>query len=428
MAYQYEDSEKNLEKLQALKQSIEESIRDNTETLSPESVSILKQMLEILEVGLTRPYIETLVCNLCSGVRTEGESYFHSSYWNQDNIIRGVGFRILAYWKTLPELYKRKSPILDLNKRHEELNKLTIEATTALDEVKRLEKQIAEIYASSNSKGQIISGYEEKVVAQQNNQLLDTIQTIHAEVKAKNETITETLNTLKASSKRYTDQLSVLKARINTFEDTDKNYKSAKNTLEELQAQTRAELGKAVDINIFTEFDAVKAQKDKSANKWFRGAFVTILVIFAGAICITVTHQTAIPQVKTLLDLLSFIAYKFSILFPLIGLAVFCIQRFLKESRLAEEYRFKSTCALHFRSYMELVQEICTKEVDKEYREFLIAQIQQLFISPTERMYKDSNPNNFKAFQDTLGLIFPQVDKLKQIMTIASKEEGGANQ
>jgi hypothetical protein len=414
----YVNFEDILEKLESLKSFIEASRNDNIQSLTPESINILTQMLEILENGLSSPIQETLVYNLYCGVITQGEAYFHSSYWSQDDIIRGVGFKILAYWKTLPELYKRKSPILDLNKRHEELNKLTIKATTALEEIKDLKKQIAEIYEISNSKGQIISNYEGKVVAQQNNQLLDTIQNIHAEVKAKDETITETLNTLKLSSKRYTDQLSVLKARINTFEDTDKNYKSAKKELEDLQEQTRAELEKVFDLGIFKEFEGVKQQKDVSAKHWLWGALGTIIVIFAGAICITVTHQTAIPQVKTILDLLSFIAYKFSILFPLIGLAVFCIQRFLKESRLAEEYRFKSACALHFRSYMELVAELCTEKVDIEYREFLIAQIQQLFTSPTERMYKDSNPMNLKAVQETLELVFPHLEKLKTLFKV----------
>jgi hypothetical protein len=322
-------------------------------------------------------------------------------------------------------LYKNKSRILDYNNRLEQLTRLTIEAESALQNIQVLETKLIPIYEDIDNKYKSILQYSEKVEAQKNNQLLDTIQNIHAEVKAKDETITETLNNLKVSSKRYTDQLTVLKARINAFEDTAKNYKSAKNALEELQKQTLEELGKAINIGTFKEFEAVKKEKDFSAKIWLGGALLTIVIVLGGAIWITVTHQTAIPQVKTILDLLSFIAYKFSILFPLIGLAVFCIQRFLKESRLAEEYRFKSTCALHFKSYMELVESTCTQEVDKEYREFLISQIKELFTSPTERMYKDSNPNNLKALQENvkplsecLELIFPQLEKLKNILKL----------
>ncbi len=418
----YANFTQNLEALKSSADVINGVLITNL-NLSLEAKSILQELLEKLALILKEPYNETLIYksrNVFSNTDVN-YNYFGGNYPLDDNTIRDLGFRILAELKNIPELYRNRSPFLDYNNRLEQLTRLTIEAQSALQNIQELETKLIPIYEDIDNKYKSIFQYSEKVEAQKNNQLLENIQTIYAEVKAKDETITETLNTLKASSKRYTDQLSVLKARINTFEETDENYQLAKKALEDLQEQTRAELGEAINIGTFKEFEAVKKEKDSSANKWFWWAFSTILVILAGAIWITITHQAAIPQVKTLLDLLSFIAYKFSILFPLIGLAVFFVQRFLRESRLAEEYRFKSTCALHFKSYMELVEQICTEEVDKEYREFLISQIKELFTSPTERMYKDSNPNNFKAVQDTLELIFPQLEKLKSLLNLGTK-------
>jgi predicted nucleic acid-binding Zn-ribbon protein len=431
-----------LAKLESLKSFIEASRNDNIQTLTPESINILTQMLEILENGLSSPIQETLVYNLYCGVTSQGEAYFQSSYWSQDDIVRGVGFKILAYWKTLPELYKRKSSILDLNKRHEELNRLTIEATTALDEVQRVEKQIADIYASTNGMLQIISGYEEKVVAQQNNQLLDTIQTIHKKVMTLDNEIEATCGDLKEYEIAYQEQLEEISKKLDSLGKAEISYENLTkkiltqqteiNTLQQRSSKLLTQISSAAQAE---EFGNIKHQKDINARWWLvAGCFLVFLIMY-GAYYIASSQGLLDVNPKfmnknsTVIDILYIVVSKFSILFPLVGLNVFVFHRYLKEKRLAEEYRFKHTFAMYMSAYKDLVKEACSTSTthetdhpaDKEYREFLISQIKELFTSPTERMYKDSNPDNFKAVQDTLELIFPQLEKLKNLMNLGTK-------
>jgi len=410
-----------LAKLESLKSFIEASHNDNIQTLTPESINILTQMLEILENGLSSPLQETLVYNLYCGVTTQGEAYFQGSYWSQDDIIRGVGFQILSYWKTLPELYRRKSPILNYANRLEQLNQLTSEARTALEQIKGLETQISEIYNDIDNKQDVVSQYVEKVEAQKNNQLLENIQTIHNKVVALDQQIETTCEDLKKHESTYQEQLEEISNTLDSLEKAEISYENLTEKILTQQTEIdilRQDSSKLLDQILSAgnteEFGIIKNQKDKDAFWWLGSGVLLVLLIMLGAIGIAWSqglldvNSKVINKSSTVIDVLYIVVSKFSILFPLVGLNVFVFHRYLKEKRLAEEYRFKHTFAMYMSAYKDLV------------REFLISQIKELFTSPTERMYKDSNPNNFKAVQDTLELIFPQLEKLKSLLNLGT--------
>jgi len=202
---------------------------------------------------------------------------------------------------------------------------------------------------------------------------------------------------------------------------------SAQSHLLELIQQTKAELKNALDIATFREFNAVCQEKSQMSYWWFWGG-VSIILIVAGLSGFSLYISGAFSQnsFPNGIEYLYWLIFpKLLVTLPLVGLATFCINRYLKEQRLIEEYRFKSTCALHFNSYMELVQKLCTEEVDKEYREFLVSQINRLFTSPTDRIYKNSNPkaSDLNQLADLVGVISPPLEKVVGLVKRFSGED-----
>ncbi len=195
---------------------------------------------------------------------------------------------------------------------------------------------------------------------------------------------------------------------------------------DELNKKAIETLGKANDIATFEEFNNVAESKDKIRWWWFAlFVFITLAVGLLGWIIAkdqgwfdAKETQIILNTYKQPWQLIALYSSKLFVLPPLLGLAYFFLQRYLKESRIAEEYRFKATCALHFKSYMELVQKLCNSEHDSAYRDFLISQIHQLFTSPTDKIYKNSNAfkgGDLKAVTDTLDLVLPQFEKLRKV-------------
>lgn len=193
--------------------------------------------------------------------------------------------------------------------------------------------------------------------------------------------------------------------------------------LDNLLSKVKVELTRALDINTFHEFEVVGNSKQKVADHWLIGLFGAVGVIVFANILIAV--QFDLFNLKNLIEmsnnpnlLLSILSIKLLIFLPLAALGWFVFQRYAREQRLAEEYRFKSTCALHFNSYMELVEKLAEDDAQKEYREFLIQQINRLFQSPTERIYKNSNgkKSDLTQLADMLSIISPPLEKIVNVV------------
>ena len=300
-------------------------------------------------------------------------------------------------------------------------------AQTIHDNAKSLESNISTLNQSATTAYNTITTFKDEVEELQAEELLENVQAIHdniVELEGEAKTLFQTNET-------------TFKNNLDSLTKAVADYEKLKTKTQELQKQTEIELTNALGIGTFKEFDAVRQLKDEASEKWLKRAFVSAyfsFVIILSLLILGSSHfgikpqapwvyfEFAIPVFHSWLDIASFVVPKISLTFILSGLTIFVFQRFLKESRLAEEYRFKSTCALHFDSYMKLVKELCDTEADKEYRDFLIHQIQEIFSSPTERIYKDSNTINMKALKtarEALEIAFPQMERVTRLLTLA---------
>jgi uncharacterized coiled-coil DUF342 family protein len=296
---------------------------------------------------------------------------------------------------------------------------------TIHDNAKSLEANISTLNQSATSAYNTITTFKDEVEELQADELLENVQAIHdniVELEGEAKTLLQTNET-------------TFKNNLDTLTKALADYEKLEAKTQDLQRQTEIELANALGIGTFKEFDAVRQLKDKTSEKWFRRAFQSTIISFGIILVLIILGSShfgikanvpyfefAIPVFQSWLEIASFIVPKISLTLILSGLTIFFFERFLKESRLAEEYRFKSTCALHFDSYMRLVKELCETEADKEYRDFLTHQIQELFSSPTERIYKDSNTINMKALKtarEALEIAFPQMERVTRLLTLA---------
>jgi hypothetical protein len=343
---------------------------------------------------------------------------------------------------TSPHFYKGKQVANYTQKLHE-IEQLKTELETIKDnqlqqvtdllETKYDDKTLSEIVDFLVAKHyeiidkSITTDEDVKVIAN----LLKEAKTSQDEIATTEKALTELLEMIISQTtdqeKKFEIEFNKLIESNGIIREQARVLQMLQEAIQELQEQTKAELKNALDIAAFKEFNHVAKLKDIEKYCWF-GLFIGLTVYLAvlGHNIATTQgwfdpKQTAVilNQYKQPWQLLAFYASKLVVMFPIVGFAWFCVQRFLRESRIAEEYRFKSTCALHFNAYMELVQKICSPNTDDVYRQFLISQINQLFTSPTERIYKNSNSTKggeLKAVSDTLELFVPQLTKIKDLL------------
>ena len=90
-------------------------------------------------------------------------------------------------------------------------------------------------------------------------------------------------------------------------------------------------------------------------------------------------------------DWITKILFKFLLPLPLVYLIVFVTDRYAKERRLLEEYAFKSTISLALKPYFKMVT---NKDLTDDEREFLIKSIENIFTTPTNKVYRTKECQN----------------------------------
>jgi hypothetical protein len=363
--------------------------------------------------------------------------------------------------KSLPHFYQGKS-IANYQKKYSEIQKLKseletvtsttlAEAQTATSEIVSLANTIHE----NKNLSEIVEFFTQNhtKMIQLESDLTSHLIKIDSSIKniEKSETdIVQLRADIKNIYNELVQQLQTQKDEFNSLlkgvQANDKTLETQRATLKTLIAEVSEvkdiavkTLGKANDIATFKEFDSVAKEKDKTRATWFNWFSGLTITIFVLSITISWWQGWFNPETtKAILtsytqpwQLFAFYGSKLVVLPPLLGLAYFFLQRYLKESRIAEEYRFKATCALHFNSYIELVQKInIPDKADEVYRTFLIAQIKELFTSPTDKIYKNSNLSKggeLKAVSDTLELFVPQLTKIKGLLNSATGDHDNEN-
>jgi hypothetical protein len=360
--------------------------------------------------------------------------------------------------KSLPHFYQGKS-IANYQKKYSEIQKLKSEletiasttlakAQTATSEIVSLANtihenknlsEIVEFFTQNHTKTiQLESDLTSHLIKIDSS--IKNVEKSETEIVQLRSDIRKVYNELVEQLQTQKDEFSSLLKKVQANDKALETQRATFNilTLEVAEVKELAviALGKANDVGVFKEFNRVVKEKDFARSLWLSVFVFLIISIFVVGYKISYDQGWFDPthvlykNITEPWELLKLYAPKLLILAPVLGLVAFCLERYVKESRIAEEYRFKATCALHFTNYMELAQKNETDGKDDTYRGFLMEQIKELFTSPTDKIYKNSNLSKggeLKAVSDTLELFVPQLTKIKGLLNSATGDHDNEN-
>lgn len=280
----------------------------------------------------------------------------------------------------------------DADEKMEEMTSKVDEMSTKLDdENDKFDKFITDNKAAYEQQYTEIK----ELVSKYRTSTADSIDNIATREKsivasqAKIEKIEADLQVLKDSIDEYTENMSdktkEIDEKIKKF-STETQSIIEKNTIQTEEIGRQLEL--ATGAGLFSSFD--KRRKDLEIGQWvWLGVLIlsiTMLIIFS--IWLTCQFkQIDWQNVNWFIDVI----LKASVSMPILYLVAFVTDRYTKERRLLEEYAFKSTISLALKPYFDMV---ASNNITDDERQFLIRSIENVFSTPTDKVYRTKECQN----------------------------------
>lgn len=294
------------------------------------------------------------------------------------------------------------------------LEQLVADATNKNLALDALSTAAGEATAKVTTSVAVVSEAEQKASA-----LLATIQQ------------SETTSTQKlASSDKSNAEILALEERVKLFFSEIEKYKTAISTTEQaavaavsantqetenligrlrvLENQIKDQLQKATGFSLFHSFQTRQGELSKSRDFWSKALLLAVLI----SILVTMF----IAGTTTTLDIGFFL--KLSLSLPMIFAITFCALQYSRERKLEEEYAFKSNISISLEPYRTLVEKLIKddqKDERQRYAEFVISSIQNVFTSPTEKIFKDKSPHLKFGDKDSIKQVTELIDAVAKI-------------
>lgn len=204
------------------------------------------------------------------------------------------------------------------------------------------------------------------------------IKQIYAEMEALKEEIDTYISNMNLKTKEIDEKTKKYSA------DTQDIININKEQTKEIDKQLRLATGRS----LFHSFHKRKKDLEKSQLGWLiaLGISIGLLVLFS----IWLVHEFGKIDWQNV-DWFVDIILKISASTPILYLVAFVTDRYTKERRLVEEYAFKSTISLALKPYFDMVS---SEEITDEEREFLIKSIENIFTTPTDKVYRTKECQN----------------------------------
>lgn len=256
-----------------------------------------------------------------------------------------------------------------INSEINEIKEKVVKTTSNIDSVK---DDIDQRYEAIKVSNKNITEYE--LLSQQNKDAInDFFQDIEKFEDKMNDGII-TLNESVASSKTAIDD-SIIKYEKETKAITEKNT--------EIQKEIMKLLGKTIGTNLYKSFN--------KKVRWMRGQSIAWLLLLIGSIgFLSVIGKDVIQILGELLKNsqnnnfgLSFYL-KTTLIFPAIYAIYFSASQFKSTNKLLEEYDFKSAVSVVLHYFKEQVEK---SKTDPKTQDFLIRSIENIFESPTDKVF-----------------------------------------
>lgn len=204
------------------------------------------------------------------------------------------------------------------------------------------------------------------------------IKKMDAEMKAYKSSVDEYANKMDATTEAIEERVKVY------HEKTQKIIEQNNEQTAEISRQLELATGAGL-------FAAFKKRKDElEIGQWiWLGILVVSILIFIGFSCWLVGEFQKIDwnNVNWFVDII----LKITTSTPVLYLVAFVTDRYAKERRLLEEYAFKSTISLALKPYFDMVS---SNQITDQEREFLIKSIENIFTTPTDKVYRTKECQN----------------------------------
>lgn len=204
------------------------------------------------------------------------------------------------------------------------------------------------------------------------------IKKMHAEMKTYKSSVDEYVNKMNATT-------DAIEERVKVYHEKTQKIIEQNN---EQTAEISRQLELATGAGLFAAF---KKRKDElEIGQWiWLGILVVSILIFIGFSCWLVGEFQKIDwnNVNWFVDII----LKITASTPVLYLVAFVTDRYAKERRLLEEYAFKSTISLALKPYFDMVS---SNQITDQEREFLIKSIENIFTTPTDKVYRTKECQN----------------------------------
>jgi hypothetical protein len=249
-------------------------------------------------------------------------------------------------------------------------------------------KLVAEIITAHKDASDSLTKINENVSV--SGEVLTEINRINSEVAAIGPKIEEFYQKVKDYEKQIEDNKKEVSEII---VNNNKSTSDLINELKVLKNQIKDQIQEATGFKLFGSFQERKRSIVLSKLLWGAGVFLTLALV--AWLTYVLSELTQNP--KYLIGTGFYI--KLSIYLPLFFSIIFCTKNYSHERTLEEEYAFKANISVSLIPFQELVDKIGTDKTKAS--EFLISAINNVFSSPTDKVFHKSSEKNplDKSFQ-----------------------------
>ena len=311
----------------------------------------------------------------------------------------GYNTKIRQLNSLITEIENQKNNLYEAETIYEEILKISKEvekAKQSLKEIQKIESTSKELLESIQEQLEE-TGEKIKKAQEKTENLLKEIEKYESEAKNNNEEVSRIKGQIKNffdDIESYKEEIEDIKKKIKT---TIEEYENKTNEIikenENLQKSIQELLKKAIAGSLFESFEKRKESLQKPLKIWLIALGILIFVAMVIAVKIYLDLKSASINIPLLI-------LKISILAPIIYAIYFVTKRYTQERQLTEEYAFKSTVSLSMNAFNDLLKKYQDKGISDKQLELMINTIDNLFQSPTDKVFKKDSTKEEKQLID----------------------------
>ena len=291
--------------------------------------------------------------------------------------------------------------LVDLHKQLQaKTGELNTAVTDAQTNLKTAQDSTAELLKDVKKQTSDIENQQKESFDTLSNELRESAATLEGNSETAIKTFdTESQDALNTTKKKAVEDLAKVgtdwtefaKGSVKKFEgasgllitEESEKLRTLTSDLKALELQIKDQIEKAVGFSLFNAFQK-RQESIMTSKKFWQWSLFVCVAAGVGLACYFIYALHGMTKFEY--------AYfaKLALSLPVIYAISFCNIQYGKERRLEEEYAFKASISVSLNPYQELVGRLVNQDSAEErtkYTDFIIASIEAVFESPTDKVY-----------------------------------------